>query len=326
MRKRFNVHWSQHMTDTELYEPEAPTVIVDSTSTDYIEFAWELPCGRTGGNITEYRYKYKKATDNKFMQTTTTTDTRIRITSLTPCTSYVFQVTALNSIVKGTWSNETRQNTTQKGFGIAPTFNSSRVTSNTISITWNPIPCGSRGVRVTGYGVSLSRQDGQSKRDNLKQVPNTSVSAQFDQLSPCTTYIITVTTAQLRGEGTSFSREIETDSIVPGVVTGLTISRIQHDRLRVSWTAPHGTNPDTPCLATDYLVTYELINLEQCQEVNDAGVSSLNTTDTSVIIEGLEAYSTYRVIVTSRNEAGNGTATTRSKITGEKSKCVRVDA
>ncbi|XP_071800019.1 protein sidekick-2-like [Asterias amurensis] len=410
---------SRTMTTTQSI-PEAPTVTVASASTDHIEFAWELPCGRTGGNITEYRYKYKA--DNDFIQPITTTDKRIRITSLTPCTSYVFQVRAFNSIGRGPWSNETRQKTTQKeplgvknlsvepdsqgilvaswedrgvghknkpclassyyvtyelinldqcgegdqsggslnttdtittveglhpystyrinvtsrneagdgptksksaitterSLGIAPTFNSSRVTYNTISITWNPIPCGSRGVRITGYGVSLSRQDGQSKRDNLKQVPTTSVSAQFDQLSPCTAYIITVTTIQLRGEGTSFSREIETDTTVPGVVTGLTISRIQHDRLRVSWTAPPGTNPDTPCLATDYLVTYELINLEQCQVVNDAGVSSLNTTDTSVIIEGLKAYSKYRVYVTPRNEAGNGTATTRSKITGEK--------
>ncbi|XP_033636860.1 receptor-type tyrosine-protein phosphatase F-like [Asterias rubens] len=402
--------------------PGAPTVIVDSTSTDYIEFAWELPCGRTGGNITEYPYKYKKATDNEFIQPITTTDTRIRITFLTPCTSYVFQVRALNNIGRGPWSNEARQNTTQKeplgvknlsvkpgsqgilvaswedkgvghtknpclasnyhvtyelinldqcgegdrsgaskntkdttttveglhpystyrinvtsrneagdgptksksaitterSFGIAPTFNSSRVTSNTISITWNPIPCGSRGVRITSYVVSLSRQDGQSKRDNLKQVPNTSVSAQFDQLFPCTTYIITVTTIQLRGEGTSFSREIETDTTVPEAVTGLTISRIRHDQLEVSWTAP-GTNTDNPCLAADYLVTYELTNLEQCQKVDDAGVSSLNTPDTSVIIEGLKAHSTYRVYVTPRNEAGNGTATTSSKITGEKS-------
>ena len=68
-------------------------------------------------------------------------------------------------------------------------------------------------------------------------------------------------------------------------------------------------------------MTYELTNLEQCQEVDDAGVSSLNTTDTSVIIEGLEAYSTYKINVTSRNEAGHGIQITKSKITGEKSKC-----
>ena len=108
-------------------------------------------------------------------------------------------------------------------------------------------------------------------------------------------------------------------SKVPEAVSRLTFRRIQHDQLRVAWRAP-GTNPNNPCLATDYLVTYELINLEQCQEVNDAGVSLLNTTDTSVIIEGLEAYSTYNINVTSRNEAGFGSSKARSKITGERGK------
>ncbi|XP_071799478.1 receptor-type tyrosine-protein phosphatase F-like [Asterias amurensis] len=401
--------------------PEAPTVIVDSTSTDYIEFAWELPCGRTGGNITEYRYKYKKATDNEFMQAITTTDTRIRITSLTPCTSYEFQVRALNNIGRGPWSNETRQNTTQKeplgvknltvepdsqgilvaswedrgvghknkpclassyyvtyelinldqcgegdqsgaslnttdtkttveglhpystykisvtsrneagdgptkfksaitmekSLGIAPTFNSSNVTSTSINITWNPIPCGSRGVPIIGYGVSLSRQ-GQSQANEPVQVPNTH--AHFDRLSPCTSYTIKVTTISTisTGETTSFNQQETTESVAPEAVTGLSISRIQHDQLQVSWAAP-GTDPGNPCLATDYLVTYELINLEQCQEVDHAGISSLNTSDTSVIIEGLKAYSTYRVNVISINEAGNGTATTKSKITSERS-------
>ncbi|XP_033636809.1 receptor-type tyrosine-protein phosphatase F-like [Asterias rubens] len=412
---------STTMTTKET-KPEAPTVIVDSTSTDYIEFAWELPCGRTGGNITEYRYKYKKATDNKFMQTTTTTDTRIRITSLTPCTSYVFQVTALNSIGKGTWSNETRQNTTQKeplgvrnlsvepgsqgilvaswedrgvghtnnpclasnylvtyelinldqcgegdqsdgslsttdttitveglhpystykisvtsrneagdgptksksaitterSFGIAPTFNSSRVTSTSIRITWNPIPCGSRGVRITGYGVSLSRQNGQSKRDNLQQVPNTSVSAQFDQLFHCTTYIITVTTTRLRGEGTSFSREIETDSIEPLGVKNLSVEPGSQGILVASWKDRGVGHKNKTCLASSYYVTYELINLDQCGE-GDQSDGSLNTTDTTTTVEGLHPYSTYKISVTSRNEAGDGPTKSKSATTAERS-------
>ncbi|XP_071800004.1 protein sidekick-2-like [Asterias amurensis] len=408
-------------TRTEESRPKAPSVTVNSASTDHIEFAWELPCGTTGGSIIEYKYMYRTKNERKFRNPITTTETLQRISSLTPCALYEFKVRASTSIGEGPWSIETSHSTkkqipgavtgltikskrngqlrvtwtapssnrdnhcpatayeltyelinleqcqegnhsggllnttdttllvdglhpystyrinvtsrneagdgptksksaitTERSFGIAPTFNSSRVTYNTISITWNPIPCGSRGVRITGYGVSLSRQDGQSKRDNLKQVPNTSVSAQFDQLSPCTAYIITVTTIQLRGEGTSFSREIETDTTVPGVVTGLTISRIRHDQLEVFWTAPPGTNPDTPCLATDYLVTYELTNLEQCRQLDHAGVSSLNISDTSVIKEGLKAHSTYMVTVTSRNEAGFGLSKAISKITGER--------
>ncbi|XP_071800003.1 uncharacterized protein [Asterias amurensis] len=411
---------SRTMTTTQSI-PEAPTVTVVSASSDHIEFAWELPCGRTGGNITAYRYKYKKATDNEFMQAITTTDKRIRIASLTPCTSYVFQVRALNSIArKGTWSNETRQNTTQseplgiknlnvkpdsqgrltaswedkgvgntknpclassyyvtyeiinldqcgegdqsggslnttdtsttveglhpystyrinvtsrneagdgptksksaitteRSLGIVPTFNSSRVTYNTISITWNPIPCGSRGVRIDGYNVNLYRQGESRVLENRNNVQNT-YTVQFDDLFPCTSYRIIVS-ALNTGKTTSSNRQEKTKPVAPEAVTGLNISRIQHDQLEVAWEAPD-TNRDNPCLATDYLVTYELTNLEQCREVDQADISSLTTPETSIIIVGLKAYSKYRVNVISRNEAGNGALTTTSKITSERS-------
>ncbi|XP_071800021.1 protein sidekick-2-like [Asterias amurensis] len=401
---------------TKPSRPEAPTVTVASTSKDYIEFAWELPCGKTGGHITEYEYRYRTEHEKDFIQPIATANKLIRITSLTPCTSYIFQVRAWNSIGKGPWSNETWQETnkqeplgvknvqieadsqgrlvvfwenrdvnhnnpcfatgyfvtyelinleqcqevdhvgvsslntsdttitvdglhpystyrinvtssneagdgptksksaitTERSLGVAPTLNSSRVTSSSIYITWNPIPCGSRGGSIIGYNVILSPQSQASKP---VQVPNTH--AQFDNLSPCTSYTINVTTISTGGT-TSFNQQETTESVAPEAVTDFTISRKRHDQLRVSWTAP-GTNSGNPCLASSYLVTYELINLEQCQEVDNAGISSLNTSDTSVLIEGLKAHSKYRVSVIARNEAGDGTATTKSKITGERS-------
>ncbi len=96
-------------------EPKAPTVSVNSTSEEHIEFAWEIPCGRKGGNITEYKYRYREQSDTNFGKPNTTTNTFIRITSLTPCTLYLFQVRALTSIGEGPWSNYTRQTTTKQG-------------------------------------------------------------------------------------------------------------------------------------------------------------------------------------------------------------------
>ncbi|XP_071800000.1 receptor-type tyrosine-protein phosphatase F-like [Asterias amurensis] len=401
---------------TEQSRPEAPTVTVASTSKDYIEFAWELPCGKTGGHITEYEYRYRKEDDTNFIGSNTAVNELISMTSLTPCTVYIIQVRASTSIGKGPWSNKIRQSTaikkplgvknvqieadsqgrlvvfwenrdvnhnnpcfatgyfvtyelinleqcqevdhvgvsslntsdttitvdglhpystyrinvtssneagdgptksksaitTERSLGVAPTLNSSRVTSSSIYITWNPIPCGSRGGSIIGYNVTLSPQSQASKP---VQVPNTH--AQFDNLSPCTSYTINVTTISTGGT-TSFNQQETTESVAPEAVTDFTISRKRHDQLRVSWTAP-GTNSGNPCLASSYLVTYELINLEQCQEVDHAGISSLNTSDTSVLIEGLKAHSKYRVSVISRNEAGDGTATAKSKITSERS-------
>ncbi|XP_071800009.1 protein sidekick-2-like [Asterias amurensis] len=400
-------------TRTEESRPEAPIVTVNSTSTDYIEFAWELPCGKTGGIITMYKYQYRKANNREqFNSPIPTTDKLGRISSLTPCTLYEFNVRASTSIGEGPWSvtrhsttkqaplhvkdldiqpkyhdklvvswqarqnepcpatgyivtyelirfdqcregdrsggsvlvtdtfitipglqahseyrinvtsrNEAGNGTTQTSssntgeisFRVAPRFQNSTVSASSINITWNPIPCGSRGVRITGYRADLSHL-GQSRTSQSLDVLTTSV--QFDRLSPCTSYTITVTT--LSGGGiTSFDHAERTKTIVPGVVTGLTIKSKANGQLIVTWTAP-SSNRDNHCPATAYELTYELINLEQCQEGNHSG-GSLNTSDTTLCVDGLYPYSTYRINVTARNKAGNGPTISKSAITTERS-------
>ena len=90
-----------------------------------------------------------------------------------------------------------------------------------------------------------------------------------------------------------------------------------YDKLNVSWQA----NSNDSCPATEYLVTYELIRVDQCREGDRSGGSLNVINGTSTTIEGLQAYSEYRINVTSRNEAGKGTTQTSSEITGEFSKC-----
>ncbi|XP_071800001.1 protein sidekick-1-like [Asterias amurensis] len=400
-------------TRTEESRPKAPSVTVNSASTDHIEFAWELPCGTTGGSIKEYKYRYRTKNERKFRNPITTTETLERISSLTPCTLYEFKVRASTSIGEGPWSIETSHSTKKQAplhvndldirseehdkllvswrvaqndqcpatdylvtyelirveqcqegdrqgvsknvtgtsttieglkayseyrinvtsrneagngttqtsseitgeisLGIAPTFSSSRVTANSISITWNPIPCGSRGVRITGYRADLS-QLGQRQASQSLGVFTTS--AQFDGLSPCTSYTITVTTLSTVGR-TSFDHAEITKTIVPGAVTGLAIKSKANGQLGVTWTAP-SSNRDNHCPATAYELTYELINLEQCKEGNHSG-GSMNTTDTTLFVDGLHPYSTYRINVTSRNEAGDGPTKSKSAITTERS-------
>ena len=104
---------------------------------------------------------------------------------------------------------------------------------------------------------------------------------------------------------------------VPNPVTNVTVSSISDTQLTISWAVPV-TDAQGPCPAIDYLVTYALINLEQCQMVNRRS-DTLNTTATTITIDGLEAYSTYRVNVTSRNQAGSSTPATSTTRTEESS-------
>ncbi len=91
----------------------------------------------------------------------------------------------------------------------APTFDRSDVTAESIGITWNPIPCGSRRGNITGYRAELYLA-GQTQ---LQQFVGTrTTSAQFEGLSPCTLYTIVVNTLGA-SEGTSFEREETTHTI-----------------------------------------------------------------------------------------------------------------
>ncbi len=91
----------------------------------------------------------------------------------------------------------------------APTFDRSDVTGGSISITWNPIPCGSRRGNITGYRAELYL----AKETQLQQFVGTrTTSAQFEGLSPCTLYTVVVSTLGA-SEGTSFEREETTHTI-----------------------------------------------------------------------------------------------------------------
>ena len=77
--------------------------------------------------------------------------------------------------------------------------------------------------------------------------------------------------------------------------------------MHASWAAP------TNCPVNDYVVTHELTTLDQCRQISSQP-SSKSTLATSITIDGLEPFSTYKVEVAGRvdsvigePEFGNGT-------------------
>ncbi len=63
-------------------------------------------------------------------------------------------------------------------------------------------------------------------------------------------------------------------------------------------------------------MTHDLLNVGQCLSVNEL-VGSSNITNSSITIDELKAYSTYRVNVTSKNQAGYGETVSLIMTTGE---------
>ena len=70
------------------------------------------------------------------------------------------------------------------------------------------------------------------------------------------------------------------------------------DELFVDWNS-------TPC-AEFYKVQYKLTNFDQCDQQTGPEVPFWEGTDTSIEINGLEAFSTYEVSVLSINYLGDG--------------------
>ena len=99
---------------------------------------------------------------------------------------------------------------------------------------------------------------------------------------------------------------------VPGNVTSLeaTPTPSQSESLTVSWEAPH-----PPC-ATEYVVEYQLINFDQCDDTSGPKIMVDTIEDTSITITELHPYSKYAVFVTAKNHLG-GSETTVLATTSE---------
>ncbi|XP_038066629.1 receptor-type tyrosine-protein phosphatase delta-like [Patiria miniata] len=233
--------------------------------------------------------------------------TRIVFNDLVPYSTYRVNVTSRT--VAGNGTTVTSVWTTRETVPlVAPEFNSSDPAPDSITFNWNPIPCGSARGNITSYETLLTSP---GREINTKTVTTESVT--FDGLSPCSPYTLEVWPRTKAGRGPPMEVQQGTDTIVPDVVEEFSVTVSGHDELNVQWKA--STKPDNSCPVTDYLVTYELINLEQCQEMQ-GNSQTRNTSTTAISIQGLKAYSKYNVTVTPRNEAGLGQPLSKTMQTG----------
>ena len=90
----------------------------------------------------------------------------------------------------------------------------------------------------------------------------------------------------------------------------MVVSSVSFESLHVSWTEP------TNCSPTDYIVTYELTFLDQCLEISDQ-LMNRTISNTTLTIDGLEAFSTYSINVFGRVNGVMGEPRTGDGTTGE---------
>ena len=93
-------------------------------------------------------------------------------------------------------------------------------------------------------------------------------------------------------------------------MTSMTISSTSYENLLIDWTGPED------CTVKRYLISYRLTRQDQCLPV-EGDLKQETTTDTSILLQGLEAYSTYEILVLAINDGGEGEIKTENGITNE---------
>ncbi|XP_038066650.1 receptor-type tyrosine-protein phosphatase delta-like [Patiria miniata] len=257
------------------------------------------PCPVSDYLVTFYLINLEQCLDvHQYGGSLNTNDTSITLHGLKAYSTYNVSVTPRNEAGNGTTSF--LQVTTGETYPqVPPEFNSSSATTDSITWTWNPIPCGSRGGNITGYATNLTGPFGIIDEGNVS-----STSVTHTGLEPCTNYTLAVWAYPSKGRRQPLTMRQRTANDVPVAVSGMSIRVISHERneFDVCWTPSEG-----PCPATSYNVTYELIKMDRCRKQNPLILTHFATVDTTNVTIHLPAYySKYTVKVAPINEAGPG--------------------
>ncbi|XP_038066628.1 uncharacterized protein LOC119736684 [Patiria miniata] len=312
---------TRNTTTTAIIPDAVEGLTITPLGHDGLEVQWSASSNTNNNcHATDYHVTYElinleqcqEAPDHDVVATNVSM-TYSTINGLHAYSSYNVTVTPRNEAGYGQMLSQTVQTGEREPTGT-PILGESSASSDNITFTWSQVLCGGRGGAITVYQYKLTKRGSMTaiRKDNT-----TAMSVTFRGLSPCTSYAFIVRAFNSKGKGPR-TNEHHQDAvkIVPDPVEGLTITPLGHDRLGVQWNASSNTN--NSCNATDYHVTYELINLEQCRETSSHDVSTMNVSVTNIVINGLHAYSSYNVTVTPRNEAGYGPMLYQTVQTGEK--------
>src|SRR6267143_6651 len=146
--------------------PGAPTSLVANTvSSSQINLSWNAPANNGGSAITGYKIERSTNGGSSWSPPVNTgsTATTYPDTGLTASTTYMYRVSAINSVGTSSPSN-TASATTQTASTIpgAPTsLVANTVSSSQINLSWNA-PANNGGSAITGYKIERSTNGGSS--------------------------------------------------------------------------------------------------------------------------------------------------------------------
>ncbi|XP_022089248.1 receptor-type tyrosine-protein phosphatase F-like isoform X2 [Acanthaster planci] len=228
-----------------------------------------------------------------------------------PYSSYTVYVRAWNEVGPGS-EMPLYVRTGESVPSVAPVYNGSSISSDSITFYWEPIPCGSRGGDITGYDYEV--QDSTGTRIGDRQSVQTEM-VEVSGLTPCMRYTFRVR-AQTNGGPGPWTNPIQ----VPGLLDQFLVDRTtEPTEIRVTWQEPSNVG-NCP---VQYTVEYSLIKRGLCERI-DSPSRQVWSGDTRppVTIRELHPRSLYHVYVRASTTTGPGMVAEGEAVTSERTSSV----
>jgi len=269
-----------------------------------VSLSWSPPQHNGSAAITHYMIESKTATTSYVTLITLGNVTKYNSTGLTTGKTYIYRVSAINSVGTGSPSTEavaTPTNTSTPPKNIPPsppTSLTATVYSGTqINLSWNPPPSNG-GPSVTGYKIQYSLDSGSFA--NLVSNSGTAVTG-YSHTGLSTGQTYTYKVFAINSVGTSNSSNTASAvtiqvSSAPYAPTSLTANPASSTSISLSWTGPQN---DGGSQITGYKIEAKIGSGSYTVLVANTGSSS-----TSYLNKGLITDATYTYRVSAINSIG----------------------
>ena len=298
-----NVYTFKTATSRPSAPPENVRVTASTSNTLRIEWA-APPLTDRNGVITGYTLQYKTNNTQSYTSLSPTTTTLATITSLNEFTEYQVRVAAATYSGLGPYSEAIVEATKEARPDSAPKIQVTDVRTDSINLTLTPPSVDEINGEITEYQVVYYGESIDQTIKTIDILPNNnngvnSINYVLTQLEENVIYHIKSRIWTKIGSGPYSVDTIK--KTLPSVPSGgpadLTLNSVQTTSLSLSWNPPPIRDQNSDTIA--YRVQYYGNSF-------DSSVRTATTSNTNVVLAGLEEGEVYTVIVCGYNSLGNG--------------------
>jgi hypothetical protein len=242
---------------TVITVPQPPTGLASSVvSSSQINLSWVAPANNGGSVITGYKIE-RSANAGTTWGTVSANTSSVSITysdtGLAASTSYMYRVSAINSVGTSSASNTTSATTTAVATAPqAPTgLGTTAISSSQINLSWTASNNG--GSAITGYKIDRSTDAGTTWSTIIANTASTSTTYSNTGLAASTSYMYRVSAINAIGTSpVSNTASATTSAVSSGGTVSITVNSVNLAGVSFSgmWVELHASNGTT--LATGY--------------------------------------------------------------------------